>query len=333
MPPKNKLKFKNYKTMKKILFAVLALAAMASCSKEYTVDYNKQAIAFGEAFVDNGTRADYSSGNEIATFKVYGTLTGSDNTGGNTVQIFNGADVARPDDLPTGYNESKAWNCTTTQYWVPSASYKFAAIVDGAATTTTGLPETIPFTVTDGDGDLLYAEATATTNENATPSVNPVAFTFNHLLSKIQFTIANTMAEGYSIQVTNITVAGVTDKGVYTVNGGTWDKADDAATVATPLTFGTTAAIASADSAVASMTHQILPVQQTLTVAIAYDIYFNDGTGAKKIASTTKTGEISQSFVKNTVYNITAEINATEIQFSVKSVNGFATPNVEDNIE
>ena len=33
--------------MKKILCAVLALAAMTSCSKEYTVDYNKQAIAFG----------------------------------------------------------------------------------------------------------------------------------------------------------------------------------------------------------------------------------------------------------------------------------------------
>ena len=314
--------------MKKIFCAVLALAAMTSCSKEYTVDYNKQAIAFGEAFVDNGTRADYSTAKDISKFLVYGTLTGS----GNTVQIFNGAEVTRPDGLSTGYDETKAWDCSTTQYWVPSASYKFAAIVDGVATTTTGLPETIPFTVTDGDGDLLYAEATATTNENATPSVNPVAFTFNHLLSKIQFTIANTMAEGYSIQVTNITVAGVTDKGVYTVNGGTWNEADGAATVATPLTFGTTAAIASADSAVASMTHQILPVQQTLTVAIAYDIYFNDGTGAKKIASTTKTGEISQSFVKNTVYNITAEIDATKIQFSVKSVNGFATPVVEENI-
>ena len=105
--------------MKKILCAVLALAAMASCSKEYIVAENKQAISFGEAFVDNGTRADYSSGKDVQSFYVYGTLTGSY---GNPVQIFKGAEVERPDDLTTGYNEEKAWVCEETQYWVPNAN-------------------------------------------------------------------------------------------------------------------------------------------------------------------------------------------------------------------
>lgn len=313
--------------MKKILCAVLALAAMASCSNDYTIDYNKQAIAFGEAFVDNSTRADYSSGEDIEAFKVYGTLTGS----GNTVQIFNNAEVTRPTGLADGvYDPTMAWICTEVQYWVPNADYEFAAIVDGEATATTGLPVTIPFTVTDGDGDLLYATATAETDANGTPDVDLVAFTFDHLLSKVQFTIANTMAADYSIEVTGITVGGVTDKGVYTVNGGTWAKDSGAATVATPLTFGTTGVIASANTAVASATRQILPVEQTLAVTIAYDIYCK-GT---KVSSNTKSGTIpAQTYVKNTVYNITAEIDANKIEFTVNSVNGFNTPTIEDEVE
>lgn len=315
--------------MKKILCAVLALAAMASCTKEYTIDNPKQAIAFGEAFVNNGTRADYSDGtNEVDAFKVYGTLTGNS----NTVQIFNGATVSRPDGL-TGYDGSTAWNCTETQYWVPSASYKFAAIVDGQATATTGLPVTIPFTVTDGDGDLLYAETTATVNSEGTPDVSLVEFTFDHLLSKVQFTVKNMLATGYSIQVTGISVTDVAKNGVYTVSSGTWAKDGDVTTDA-PLTFGATGVIASAGSAVASETRQILPVEQTLAVAIAYDIYYNDGSGNKKISSTAKTGTIpATTYAKNSVYNITAEIDATKIQFTVAGVNGFKTPVVEDDME
>lgn len=305
--------------MKKIFYAVVAVVAMASCSKDEVIEVNREQIGFGEAFVDNGTRADYSSGNDIKEFKVYGTLTGS----GNTVQIFNGADVTRPTGLETGvYDPTMPWLCDETQYWVPSASYKFAAIVDGEATATTGLPETIPFTVTDGDGDLLYAEATATTNVDGTPSVNPVAFTFNHLLSKVQFTIANKMAANYSIEVTGITVTGAKKDGLYTIGttfeDSTWTKTTE--DTVPSLTFGTTGVIASNGTAGASETHQILPVEQTLAVTIAYDINYK-GT---KVASTTKSGNIpAQTYQKNTVYNITANIDATKIQFSVNAVDGF----------
>ena len=309
--------------MKKIFFAAVAVVAMASCSKDEVIEVNREQIGFGEAFVDNGTRADYSSGNDIQEFKVYGTLTGS----GNTVQIFNGADVTRPTGLANGvYDPTMPWLCDETQYWVPSASYKFAAIVDGEATATTGLPETIPFTVADGvdNKDLLYATATVTTDANANPitGVNDediVAFTFDHLLSKIQFTVANEMAANYSIKVTGITVTGAKEDGLYTIGteNSTWTTTTE--DTVPSLTFGTTGVIESANAAGASETRQILPVEQTLAVTIAYDINYK-GT---KVASTTKTGGISQSFVKNTVYNITAKINATKIQFSVESVGGF----------
>ena len=313
--------------MKKILCAVLALAAMTSCSNDYTIDYNKEAIAFGEAFVDNSTRADYSSGKSIDAFKVYGILTGS----GNTVQIFNGANVARPTGLASGvYDPDEAWICNEVQYWVPNASYEFAAIVDGVATDTNGLPETIPFTVADGDDnkDLLYATATATTNGDGTPNVNLVAFTFDHLLSKVQFTVANTMAADYSIEVKGITVEGAKEDGLYTIETETWAKTTE--DTVSSLTFGTTGVIASANTAVASATRQILPVEQTLAVTIAYDIYCK-GT---KVSSATKSGTIpAQTYQKNTVYNITAEIDANKIEFTVNSVNGFNTPTIEDEVE
>ena len=294
--------------MKKILCAVLALAAMASCSKEYIVAENKQAIGFGEAFVDNGTRADYSQFNKpVEAFKVYGTLTGSY---GNTVQIFNGADVTKPDNYynnETGVYSEVAWLCNQTQYWVPNAEYQFAAIVDGVAETTTTLPEKIKFTVADGTGnkDLLYATAEASVNNAGTPDVDLVAFSFNHLLSKVMFTVNSNIGTGYSIKVTGITVEGVAEKGIYTVDGGTW--AQDGNTTTT-LTFGSEGAYE---------TRQILPVEQTLNVTISYDIYF----GTTKISAATKSGTITKTFAVNTVYNIAATITMTnEIEFTVKEV-------------
>lgn len=304
--------------MKKILCAVLALAAMTSCSKEYTITENKQAIAFGEAFVDNGTRADYSQLNKpVEAFKVYGTLTGSYDT---TVQVFNGADVTKPADYynnTTGaYNSSKVWICNETQYWVPNATYNFAAIVDGVAEITTALPEKIKFTVEDGanNKDLLYATATATVNNDGTPSVSPVAFSFEHLLSKVGFTVTNNIGAGYSIKVTGITVEDVAEKGIYNVATGIWAKDGDTETT---LTFGSEGAYE---------TRQILPVNQTLAVTIAYDIYY----GSTKISAATKSGTVTKDFAKKTVYNITATIKMTnEIEFTVKEVYGWNTPVVD----
>lgn len=314
--------------MKKILCAVLALAAMTSCSKDYTITESKQAIAFGEAFVDNGTRADYSDGNnEVEEFLVYGTVKGKYASGAPEVYIFDGTPVTRPTGL-TGYNSTEAWVCNNVQYWVPNADYAFTAVVDGELSTD---HSKIEFTVADGvdNKDLLYATATASVDGDGTVTGTNIGtnslvkFNFDHLLSKLQFTITNEMLGNYHIQVTGITVGGVTDKGVYTVNGGTWTKATDAATVPS-LTFGTTGDIASNGSAVASETRQILPVNQTLAVTIAYDIYYGDVATGTKISAATKSGTIpAQDYAKETVYNITAAISANQIKFTVNSVNGW----------
>ena len=83
--------------MKKIILAAMALAALAACSKETTIDVVREEIAFGNAFVDNSTKAEYAtdpsysttSGKGVALekFNVYGAVNG--------VNIFNGNTVSR----------------------------------------------------------------------------------------------------------------------------------------------------------------------------------------------------------------------------------------------
>lgn len=312
--------------MKKLLFAICAVATLASCSKDEVVSYDKgEAIGFSNPFVNKATRADYSQqGNPLKAFKVYGTVTP---TGGTVQQIYNGANVTHTDGTLDA-----AWTCEVTNYWLPSANYAFAAIADGVVEDTEGLPETIKFTVADGSDnkDLLYATASATTNANSVPTQGVdgnkyVAFNFTHLLSKMQFTIENATNQTY--KVTDISVTGFTDKGVYTVAGnGTW-AADTGATNNVKLTFGETTNIAGRGSAIATETRQFLPLEQTLAVTITYDVYQN----AAKIGTLTKNGTIrAKTYAKNTLYNVVATLTGNEITFTVHEVGTWteATPDI-----
>ena len=172
--------------MKKIFFAAIALAALASCAKEEFVSVNRQAISFGEAFVDNATRADYSDGQELTTFDVFGTVTGT----AGTVNIFAGIPVEGTVGGAWSYDQQYA------QYWIPGADYNFAAVVDAdgvgtsTATATYGMPTTLTSTAatTGVRNDLLYAEAHV---EDAAADQGVVDFTFFHLLSKVRFTVTS----------------------------------------------------------------------------------------------------------------------------------------------
>ena len=200
--------------MKKILFSILAMAAMAACATDETVVASKgEAIEFGNAFVDNSVRATDPShtANGIDSFKVYGTVDG----GQGAVLIYPGTVVSR---TKTGETDkaygTEGWFCDVKQYWVAGANYNFVGIVDGdvAGVTETlpvdGMPTTITYKA-DGKTDLLCQ----TISKTALASGNGlVAFDFTHLLSKVNFTVTNgsTEAEGYSFVVKNIKFNGNT---------------------------------------------------------------------------------------------------------------------------
>lgn len=305
--------------MKKTLIAIMTIAALAaSCNKAEVIEVNRQAITFGEAFVDNATKADYSSGKALTAFQVWGTVTGNS----NTVNLYKGANV-------TGNVGDKVWSCDQTEYWVPSCSYAFTAIADATSVTTgtNDMPTAINYTVA-ADKDLLLSTATATTDASATPSVNPVSFTFRHLLSKVFFTFKYGVENNtkYSFQITSVSISDLTAKGIYTlgttVENGTW--ADDGTDVTT-LDFGAGSAnVTSAASTTSTLSHQILPLTETAQIRVTYDILYN---GTKIMVDETQTATMTnQVFAQNTVYNINITLPApgAPIQFSVTEVGGFA---------
>ena len=74
--------------------------SLGSCSSDETIDaIQGEAITFGNAFVENSTRAaedpSYNNTNKlISQFNVWGTVTGNTD---NTINVFNGASVTRGD--------------------------------------------------------------------------------------------------------------------------------------------------------------------------------------------------------------------------------------------
>ena len=222
--------------MKKLFVSMLAVAALASCSKEQTVSFDKGELIGFNSFVENSTRADaatdpsYSTttgkGVALTKFNVYGAVNG--------VNIFNGNEVTKGD---AGYGA--AWTLTgASQYWINGADYEFVAVVDGnktvkdsenndvVITSTTRNASGIPTAITynsDGATDLLCARVVR--EDNTDTSVVP--FTFSHLLSKVKFSVKNTTdaaATNYRIVLTEAKITGALASNTYKVGAtSAWD--------------------------------------------------------------------------------------------------------------
>lgn len=190
--------------MKKILFVMAGLALLTSCQDEtlQRVESNA-AISFENAFVAKTTRAAADPSTTTASitgFDVYGFM---DQPSG---QVFTGDDVT----LNGG-----AWSYVNTQYWLAGHDYYFAAlapmnstnwVLDDSNANTNGVG-TVTFTNVAGTEDLLYAAATATTKGQDVNlgDMDPVPFTFNHLLSKVKFTFRNAFTNpNTTVEVTNL---------------------------------------------------------------------------------------------------------------------------------
>ena len=170
--------------MKKLFIALFAVAAATACSNDEFVSVDRAPINFGEAFVDNATRAADTTYGAVAltSFNVYGTVKGQGVT--NPVNIFDGDNV-------TGTVGENAWNYvdedTKAEYWVVGAAYNFAAVVNADVTapeSNFGMPtELKPVTyATSNLKDMLYSSASVT---SASANQGAVNFTFKHLLSKV----------------------------------------------------------------------------------------------------------------------------------------------------
>lgn len=298
--------------MKKILISMLAVAALVSCSKEESIRVDQgEAIAFGNAFVDNATRADYSDGvQKLTKFSVYGTVTGT----AGTVNIFNGVEV-------TGNVGDAVWSygAQYAQYWIAGADYNFAAVVDANVATkdSYNMPLTLTTIADDATSnleDMLYATASV---DNAAANQGTVSFTFSHLLSKAKFTVTSTAQGNYYHTVTGIKVSNFAT-GTYTIADGSW-----AGVTAKDVAFAEIAEVTSANTNGLSNAEMLLvPNAATFNVTFTVEVWNNNGnddaTDDVKLGTETKSITVDTDLLKGNAYNFTIACSVgNPIQFTV----------------
>ena len=290
--------------MKKTFIALLAIASVAACNKAEVIETAEgEAIEFGNAFVDNATKADYST-DDVEEINVYGTVNG--------VKIFDYATVEKTDI----YGE--AWTCDVTQYWIEGAAYKFAALVDVPqakikADDATGMPVSFTYTA-DGVTDVLYDYAVATGKASGENDI--VSFTFKHLLAKAYFTATSETNDArYTYSITNVKVTSTYPDGTYTVY-----TSPEADAVGTWGSYG-----AASSTAFASIVNVVYNTPKTnaeillipgATVGVSFDytLYIDEN----KVITKTYTKADVVTLAQNSVYNFNISLSANEpIQFTV----------------
>ena len=323
--------------MKKILFSILAMAAMAACATDEPIALNQEAIQFGNAFVDNSVRAtDPSYSNyDIQSFNVYGTVNG----GNGDVLIYPGTLVEK-----NSAAYGAAWTCPVQQYWVAGAEYKFVAIVDGkesGVTDTTivdGMPTEITYTA-DGETDLLCQTVTKTASTDPAVPNGLVSFDFLHLLSKVNFTVVNksTTATGYSFVVKAINFAGSV-KGVYDVVNNTWKAGSytsgdtSVGNTRTVDSNEVTDIVVPTGTASTELETEVLFIPGTYNITFTVDILFN----GNLVTSTDypAAGTYAYTLEANKAYNFKVEVAVGElIQFTVAKKPTWENGNTNDSDE
>ena len=295
--------------MKKIIFAAIALATLAACNKAEVIETQEgEQIAFNNAFVENTTKAavDPSLGTTakpFTSFNVWGTVGG--------VAIYNGDEVTGTvgSNIVDG-KETNLWTCESVkQYWIKDAQYKFSALANAGTVELGGdnLPAKTTFDATDADVDLLYAEPVA--RVGVASGNAPVEFTFNHLLSKVKFTVNNNSqaATGYSFDVKNITIT-CPKTGTIKLADKTWESLSAAAAYSVPTV--------TVDNSKASeeCVNELLLIPGSVSINYAVDIKCN-GT---VIATHTPAAAHTTTLVGGNSYNFVVTVAVgEEITFSV----------------
>ena len=307
--------------MKKILISMLAVAAVVSCSKEESIRIDQgELISFGNAFVDNSTRAaaatdpSYSAAT-LQYFDVYGAVGG--------VNIYDGDKVTRGSAAL-----GEAWSLASDapkQYWIAGADYEFVAVVDGnkAGVTEThtdadsGIPTSIDYTV-DGATDLLCASEVRLDNTDT----SIVGFDFEHLLSKVKFSVENTSdaaATNYRIVLTSAKITGVYESGAYGVAARAWTATDTTDFVLENLT------VASAATQFNSNEILLIPGKNVGVYVKANIEATDDGANWTVVSAVEKTftnvlGD-GKTLVANNAYHFAVKLGiGTEIQFTATAL-------------
>ena len=309
--------------MKKIFVALLALAAATACSNDELVSVNQEAIGFDNAFVNNSVRSvetpGYSNAEIFNDFAVYGFVEGA--------SLFNGVKVAKTGVTNTELESD--WKYEGTQYWIAGANYDFYAVApfDGgwsvkADTTPSDAGATLSFTTTDGTQDLLYAPIVE--RQGAGENNAAVAFTFQHILSKVKFSFKNGYnASAATICVRDIQITNANESGdVALAAAASWSHQSgtkaiafgNATTEATYATDATEDNFVNYDYAYNTTVESyyerlLIPGNKEWNISFVVELLVSD----QKIATYNHTAKATINFQPGNSYDINAEITASNI--------------------
>lgn len=264
--------------MKNFLSIVLAAAVLVGCNKENTLgSVEKPEIGFGEAFVNNSTKAADLNNANLVDFGVFGAIT----VGTEKGKIFDNDRVYK--------NSSNDFVYDNTQYWIPSAQYYFTAIApyqSGAdAAWSYATDEAQNGTITydaSKDVDLLFAYVKpAKTAATITSQPDKVDFTFDHMLSRARFTFVNEVpaVSNITFKITEVKVLDAYKVGTLAVAegvAGAWAAAADNNTFEVAFANAATVIPGEAENVTnyeSTEHHYILPVKKELNVSFKIEVY------------------------------------------------------------
>lgn len=300
--------------MRKNFLLIAGVAAiLASCSKTETVERPETAgIRFDGAYIGYSTETRaFTAIDDLSEFWVYGQYT-KDNA---PVAVFT-------NDKVTGESEENVWTYEGGQRpWIEGATYTFAAYAPENAVSAEELNDNgyLTFTYTSdqtNQKDLLYA---AHTQKGQAKSNEPIALTFKHLLSNVQFTFKNGFDKTSEVNVSNIQVTGIATQATFTGNtttgtgdenfGGDWDSATENGT----FTLTDQLQISAAGS-----NDGIVVIPQFVgTVSVTFDVEVKDQNGqtivSKEKISVELPNETTKAWAKGYRYNYVATITPESV--------------------
>ena len=308
--------------MKKILFAAVAVMAMAACSNEDVISRPASpVIGFDNAFVENSTRAADINADNLTNFGVYGSVVNSSNQQG---MIFANQEVKGSKE--NGYSYSPA------QYWIAGAKYDFVAFAPyqkGADATWTYAPAdgtaaekgTITFdnAKAGANQDFLFAATSCETPASLTTAPAAVGFTFNHMLSRVKLSFTNGFQSNGNIKlvVKNVHITNTAAVGTLAVakaeNATVAAVAADWTTAATDnnlkVTFGDVAAAAQlAENGSGSTTHfYVIPAEREYNITFVVDLY----QAGVHLDTYNRSAKVTVDFTRGMSYDLKATLNQT----------------------
>ena len=227
--------------MKKSFLLLIAAALLAACSSnEMAVELKEKPIGFSRVYIDKSTKAiktgPYTTANFETVGNTFGVIGYKTTATQANAKVFNDVKVEYKDNLTASYYDgTEDWAYSPLVYWDKTATqYSFFAYAphsgDFTGTVALGSNDATTFSITGFKQATTVANQidlmTDLTNQNnvtANIGTNDVKFTFGHILSNINVTMAVSSAlkadeTDNPVSVVEVTLGTIKMDGSYAYN-------------------------------------------------------------------------------------------------------------------